>query len=158
YLQYDPDGQPDPSSAHDQEMSVSPLETVTIHVDDLDVARGAIISNGNSKVSTHLRVYVRAPSSQVYLGADSFFHGSLIAPTAHFVMMNGSTLVGAAYARVIDVAETAQFTSHFPEENEQEAEQPGFANMQPGTRNPEDQMGPNGLGKDFELAQNTPNP
>lgn len=57
-------------------------------------------------------MFVRAPSSQVYLGPDSFIHGSLIAPTATFVMMSGSTLVGAAYAQSIDVAETAQFTCH----------------------------------------------
>jgi hypothetical protein len=158
YLQYDPNGQPDPGSGHDQEMAISPLQTVTIHVDDLDVARAAIISSGNSKTSTHLKVYVRAPSSQVYLGADSFFNGSLIAPTAHFVMMSGATMVGSAYARVIDVAENAQFTSHFPGEVEQEPLAPGVANMQPGTINPEDQMPPRAPGMDFELAQNTPNP
>jgi len=158
YLQFDPNGQPGPGSGHDEEMAITPQETVTIHVDDLDVARGAMISSGNSKTSTHLKLYVRAPSSQVYLGADSFFNGSLIAPTAHFVMLSGSTLVGSAYARVIDVAETAQFTSHFPGEVEQEPLQPGFANMQPGTRNPEDQMPPRAPGMDFALAQNTPNP
>jgi hypothetical protein len=79
----------------------------------LDVARGAIISSGNASLSTHLKVFVRAPSSQVHLGPGSFFHGSLIAPTATFVMMmSGSTLMGSAHAQSIDVAETVQFTCH----------------------------------------------
>jgi cytochrome c peroxidase len=159
YLQYDPSGQLDPPVGLAGEMPVAPLETVTIHVDDLDVARGAIISAGNASLSTHLKMFVRAPSSQVYLGPDSFFHGSLIAPSATFVMMSGSTLVGAAYAQSIDIAETAQFTCHSLSEDQHPFTQPGFANLNPGPMLPQDgESEPSRLGVEFALSQNTPNP
>jgi len=159
YLQYDPSGQPDSVVVAHEEMPITPTANVIVHVDDLDIGRGAIVSNGNSMLSTHLKMFVRAPSSQVWLGTDSFFHGSLFAPSARFIMMSGSTLVGAAYAQTIEVAETAQFSPHSLPGDEAPSLDPGFANMQPGPQNPEDHMTPHtSPGLAFALSQNTPNP
>jgi hypothetical protein len=161
YLQYDPDGQIDRPVGIQGEMPIGNLETVTIHVDDIDIARGAIISSGDVNLSTHLRMYVRTRNSLVRLGPDSYFHGSLIAPTARFVMMNGSSMQGAVYARVIDVAETAVFGSHVLAEFTRipGAGPGGFGGLTTGPPNPGDgAAAPLQLGLVFELGQNSPNP
>jgi hypothetical protein len=102
-------------------------------------------------------MYVRANNSVVKLGPDSYFHGSLIAPTAQVVLMNGSTLSGAAYARTIDVAETAMFESHLLAMLPRPIGD-GFGGLVAGPPNPDDVTSPVNLGLAFELGQNTPNP
>jgi len=158
FLQYDPDGQVDMPEGVAGEMPIHNLEKVIVHTDDIDIARGAIISNGDVRLSTHFKMYVRTRNSLIRMNLDSHVHGSIIAPTARFVMQNGSTLHGAIYARTIDIAETAQFSSHVL------AELPrpiaiGFKGIQTGPPAPgdvEDSQGRPGLV--FELGQNSPNP
>ena len=157
YLQYDPDGQVDQPVGIAGEMPIGNLATVIIHTDNLDMARGAIIAQGDAMMTTHLRMYVRASGAYVKLSPEGYFHGSLIAPTARVVLMNGSTLVGAAYSRTIEVAETAMFESHTL------AELPrpggiGFGAVTAGPPNPDDVAAPVSLGLAFELGQNSPNP
>ena len=157
YLQYDPEGQVDMPVGIAGEMPIGKLETVTIHTDNIDIARGAIISQGDVRLSTHLKMYVRGTNSLVKLGPESYFHGSLISPSGRAVLMNGSTMAGSVYARTVDVAETAMFESHTL------AELPrplglGFGALTAGPINPDDATAPVNLGLAFELAQNTPNP
>jgi hypothetical protein len=67
--------------------------------------------------------------------------------------------VGAAYAQSIDIAETAQFTSHSLSEDQHPFTLPGFANSNPGPMLPDDgSETPSRLGVEFALSQNTPNP
>ena len=158
YLQYDPDGTVDMPEGVAGEMPFHGLERVTVHTDDIDIARGAIISNGDVRLSTHLKMYIRSRNSLVRMNPDSHIHGSIIAPTARFVMQNGSTLQGAVYARTIDIAETAQFSSHVL------AELPrpvvlGFGTFKAGPQAPGNDPESNGRpGLVFELGQNSPNP
>ena len=158
FLQYDPDGQVDMPIGPQGEMPIGPLERVIVHVDNIDIARGAIVSQGDVRLSTHLRMYVRASSSVVKLSPESYFHGTLIAPSARFVMLNGSTLEGAVYSRTAEVAETAMYRSHIL------AELPpipggGFGGLTAGPTNPDDvPAAPSSLGLAFELGQNSPNP
>ena len=159
YLQYDPDGVVNQPEGTSGEMPFHNLVKVTIHTDDIDVARGAIVSSGDVHMSTHLKLIVRRTGSLVRLNPESYFHGSILAPTGRFVMQNGSTFVGSAFARVIDAAETAEFGSHIL------AALPapiiGFTGIPAGPPAPDDAAGPQdgaSLGLDFELGQNTPNP
>ena len=159
YLQYDPDSPPDQAEGPEGEMPIHNLVKVTVHVDNIDIARAAIISSGDVFKSTHLLMYVRTPNSLVLMGPESYFHGSLIAPTARVVMSNASTMAGAVYARTIEVAETATFMSHSLVAPPAEPLAAGFANMGAGPPSPEDAgaVAAN-LGLEFELGQNTPNP
>jgi hypothetical protein len=141
-------------------MPVRGLEKVIVHTDDIDIARGAIVSNGDERLSTHLKLYVRRSGSLVRLNPESYFHGSIIAPSGRFVMQNGSTLTGSAYARTIDIAETAEFGSHILSEFPRPGAV-GFGPIAAGPVAPDDAAAPQGsagLGLSFELGQNSPNP
>jgi hypothetical protein len=144
-------------------MPIGTLATVTVHVGDIDMARGAVVSSGDVTKSSHLLMYVRTRNSLVLMGAQSYFHGSLIAPSARVILSNGVMTAGAIYSRTIDVSETAMFQSHVlvpPTEVGGELGA-GFANMGAGPPAPDDgsaDAANANLGLDFELAQNTPNP
>lgn len=160
FLQYEPEGVVDMPEGLAGEMPIRGLEKVIVHTDDIDIARGAIVSSGDERLSTHLKLYVRRSGSLVRLNPESYFHGSIIAPTGRFVMQNGSTLTGSAYARTIDVAETAEFGSHILAELPRPGAV-GFGPITAGPIAPDDAGGPQGnagIGLSFELAQNTPNP
>ena len=157
YLQYDPDGQVDMPVGIAGEMPIGGLEKVIVHTDNLDMARGAIIAQGDVRLSTHLKMYVRSTSSVIKISPEGYFHGSLIAPSARVTLMNGSTMVGSVYARNIDVAETAAFESHTLAELPKPAGT-GFGALTAGPANPDDVTAPTDLGLVFELGQNTPNP
>ncbi|MEQ1834303.1 MAG: FlgD immunoglobulin-like domain containing protein, partial [Candidatus Eisenbacteria bacterium] len=157
YLQYDPDGQVDMPVGIAGEMPMGGLEQVIVHTDNLDMARGAIIAQGDVRLSTHLKMYVRSTSSVIKVSPEGYFHGSLIAPSARVTLMNGSTMVGSVYARNIDVAETAAFESHTLAELPK-PDGTGFGALMAGPANPDDAAAPVDLGLVFELGQNTPNP
>lgn len=161
FLQYDPDGWLDMPEGVAGEMPIRDLEKVIIHTDEIDIARGAIVSTGDVRLSTHLKLYVRRSGSLVRLNPESYFHGSIIAPSGRFVMQNGSTLVGSAYARTIDIAETAEFGSHILAEFPRPGALGFGAPIAAGPPTPDDPTGPQGqtgLGLAFELGQNSPNP
>jgi len=165
WLQYDPDGVLDqPEIEGVGEMPIGPLATVTIDVNDIDMARGSIVSQGNAMLSTHLMMNVRSRNGLVLMSPQAVFHGSLLAPTAKVVVSNGCSVVGSIYSRSIEIAELAAFQSH--------TLQPaapavlatldaGFANLGAGPPSPadgSDAAADANLGLAFELAQNTPNP
>ncbi len=161
FLQYDPEGSVDMPEGIAGEMPIHNLEKVIVHTDDIDINRGAIISNGDVRLSSHFKLYVRRSGTLVRMSPESYVHGSIIAPTGRFVMHNGATLCGAAYARTIDIAETAQFESHILAELPKPGGVPFGAPVVAGPPAPDDPTGPQGnadLRLAFELGQNTPNP
>ena len=160
FLQYDPNGQAEQLEGPQDEMPIGALARVTVHVGDIDIARGAIISSGDVNMSSHLLMYVRTRNSLVLMGPGAFFHGSLIAPSARVVLSNGVNMAGAIYSRTIDVAETAMFQAHpLVAPVTGGALAAGFANMGAGPPAPDDgSTDAPILALDFELGQNTPNP
>src|SRR5262249_53946530 len=85
----------------------------------------------------------------------------MIAPAAHVILSNASSMAGAIYARAIDVAETATFQAHNLVPAPVAPLAPGFANGTAGppapAGNPDDGPAPS-LALEVALGQNTPNP
>jgi cytochrome c peroxidase len=161
FLQYDPDGVLDTPIGPLGEMTIAPLERTTIHItESFTLARGAIVSQGDALLSTHLRVYFRARGDGVRLPQNSFFHGTLIAPLANVTLGQLSNTQGAIYAKSVRVADGAVFRPHFiPIFGPLPGTGGGLGALMAGPTNPEDATAASaGLGLTFSLGQNAPNP
>ncbi|HEY6194435.1 MAG TPA: cytochrome c peroxidase [Candidatus Eisenbacteria bacterium] len=162
FLQYDADGQLDMPAGPLGEMTIRPLERTTIHVTDvLTLSPGAIVSQGDAMLSTHLRIYFRGTGSGVQLPQNSFFHGTLIAPLTSVSLGSLANTQGAIYAKSVSVAEGAVFRPHIlpilaPLPG---AGGGGIGGLVAGPVNPDDR-GPAGRtsGLVFSLGQSSPNP
>ncbi|MEY4070669.1 MAG: hypothetical protein RL721_1283 [Candidatus Eisenbacteria bacterium] len=162
FLQYDPNGEVDQPVGVAGEFPMENLEKVIVHTNTIDIGRDAIIANGDPRLSTHFKMYVRTPNTTLRLNENAFVHGSIIAPTARASMLAGSSLTGAIYAKTIDVAETADFDTHTILElpNPVNPDLGLFKGIAAGPVNPDDpkSAGTQRLGLMFELGQNAPNP
>ncbi len=161
FLQYDPDGQLDTPIGPLGEMTIAPLERTTIHItEEFTLGRGAIVSQGDALLSTHLRVYFRGRGDGVRLPQDSYFHGTLIAPFANVTLGQLANTQGAIYAKSVRVADGAVFRPHFiPVFGPLPGGGGGLGGLVAGPANPDDAALTNSsFGLTFSLGQNAPNP
>jgi cytochrome c peroxidase len=161
FVQYDADGQLDMPIGLLGEMTIKPLERTTIHItNQLALEPGAIISQGDANLSTHLRVYFRGTGGTINIPKDAFFHGTLIAPSATVSLGPLANTQGAIYAKSVRVAEGTVFHPHLlPTVAPLPGAGGGVGGLVAGPLNPDDRSPASSTsGLKFALGQNVPNP